>query len=146
MKMAQETLESDMGQELARALWLHERYCGISGCPTLMVVDLIRRKWAVNILFQLFINQEPMRFNSLERAIAPITQKELSKRLHELEAAEIVNRTIYPEVPPRVEYTLTERGLALIPILNDFTRWAEMYEVGNALPVDDVPRFAGSDE
>ena len=66
-----------------------------------------------------------VRFRQLHRLVAPITQKELTKRLRELENAGLISRTVFAEVPPRVEYQLTELGLTLVQPLAVLTQWAE---------------------
>ena len=75
----------------------------------------------------LYRHDEPVRFNQLERELAPITQKELTKRLRELEQEGIISRTIYPEVPPRVEYQLTESGLAFHLALAGLHEWSHKF-------------------
>ena len=69
----------------------------------------------------------PVRFRKLQRAVEPITQKELTKRLRELEQAGMVDRRVYAEVPPRVEYRLTELGSSLVPALVGLHEWAERF-------------------
>ena len=71
-----------------------------------------------------------MRFGELKKNIAPVSQKVLTQQLRELEADGIINRTLYPEVPPRTEYSLTERGLTLKPILQDLYVWGQVNGMG----------------
>ena len=71
----------------------------------------------------------PVRFRKLQRTVEPITQKELTKRLRELERAGMVDRRVYAEVPPRVEYRLTELGSSLMPALIGLHDWAEQHGV-----------------
>ncbi|MBD2101673.1 helix-turn-helix transcriptional regulator [Leptolyngbya sp. FACHB-261] len=78
----------------------------------------------VQIIYYLH-KQEVVRFGQLHRLVTPITQKELTKRLRELEKAGLLNRTIYAEVPPRVEYHLTELGKTLIQPIATLSAWAE---------------------
>lgn len=87
-----------------------EQFGIFEGCPLVKALDVVRRKWALQIVITLYNSEQPIRFNQLERELAPITQKELTKRLRELEQTGIISRTIYPEIPPRVEYQLTEAG------------------------------------
>jgi DNA-binding HxlR family transcriptional regulator len=96
-------------------------------CPLVKALDVVRRKWAIQIVLALYRSNAPVRFNQLERELAPITQKELTKRLRELEQTGIVTRTIYPEVPPRVEYALTESGQAFKEALGVLGAWSRKY-------------------
>jgi DNA-binding HxlR family transcriptional regulator len=109
---------------------LHQRLEGhgsFNGCPIMYTANIIRRKWAIQIIYHLYKRNIPMRYSEVERGLVPITQKELTKRLKELESAGIVSRTVYPEVPPHVEYTLTAAGHALVSALDALTLWGERY-------------------
>ena len=86
-------------------------------------LKIIGGRWKMLILFQLFA-QGTLRFSGLERAIPAVSQKMLIQQLRELERDGIVARKVYPEVPPRVEYSLTERGDALCPALDELLQWA----------------------
>lgn len=86
-------------------------------------LKVLEGKWKLFILFHLF-DKQMMRFSDLERAIPAITQKMLTQQLRQLEADSLVHRTVYPEVPPRVEYRLTEWGQALCPTLDSLLTWA----------------------
>lgn len=88
------------------------------------VLDLIANKWAVPIILALARAGEPMRFTELSRAIATITQKELTKQLRELESVGLVGRRVHPVVPPKVEYWLTKEGYSLQPVLDTLASWA----------------------
>ncbi len=96
-------------------------------CPATRVFDLIAHKWTVAIIYQLHNAGGPVRFRQLQRQVHPITQKELTKRLRDLERSGLVDRTIFAEVPPRVEYRLTELGATLIPAIAGLHQWAESY-------------------
>src|SRR3954449_10871228 len=96
-------------------------------CPATRVFDLIAHKWTVTILHHLHGAGGPIRFRQLQRLVDPITQKELTKRLRELERSGLVARAIFAEVPPRVEYRLTDLGATLIPALAGLHEWAERY-------------------
>jgi DNA-binding HxlR family transcriptional regulator len=96
-------------------------------CPATRVLDLIAHKWTVTILQRLHEAGGPVRFRQLQRLVDPITQKELTKRLRELERSGLVARAIFAEVPPRVEYRLTDLGATLIPALAGLHEWAERY-------------------
>lgn len=85
-------------------------------------LQLIEGRWKLVILFHLF-GGRVLRFSELERAIPEISQKMLAQQLRRLEADGIVRRIVYPEVPPRVEYQLTEWGQALCPALDALLEW-----------------------
>ncbi len=92
-------------------------------CPIRNVLSRIGDKWSMLVLFTLE-RHGTMRFNSLKLYIPDISKKMLSTALKVLEADGLVSRRVYAEVPPRVEYCLTERGLSLIPLLNSLIDWA----------------------
>jgi DNA-binding HxlR family transcriptional regulator len=96
-------------------------------CPASKAIELVAHKWTIQILFALHQAAGPIRFRKLQVAVKPITQKELTKRLRNLERAGMVDRQIFAEVPPRVEYRLTELGSSLIPALTGLHDWAEQY-------------------
>ena len=96
-------------------------------CPAGRAMELVAHKWTIHILFALHEARGPARFRQLQRTVAPITQKELTKRLRDLERSGLVHRRVYAEVPPRVEYRLTELGLTLMPALTGLHVWAERY-------------------
>jgi DNA-binding HxlR family transcriptional regulator len=85
-------------------------------CPVLRAADVISGKWTLLILRDL--SKGINRFSGLERSLAGISPKTLSERLKQLEKAGVVTRKSFAEVPPRVEYTLTEMGLDLIPLID----------------------------
>ena len=85
---------------------------------------VLEGKWKIVIIVQLFAAKAPLRFSELERRIDGVNQKMLIQQLKELEKDDIVIRTAYPEVPPRVEYTLTEMGKALGPSIEALVDWA----------------------
>jgi DNA-binding HxlR family transcriptional regulator len=86
-------------------------------------LKMLEGRWKFLILFQLFDGQVK-RFSELEKAIPAVTQKMLTQQLRQLEKDGIVHRVIYPEVPPKVEYSLTEWGQSLCPVLDAFLKWA----------------------
>lgn len=92
-------------------------------CPAETTIGVIGGRWKVPIVWHLFAGT--MRFSELRRAMPNITQKMLTQQLRELEADGVVRRKVYPEVPPKVEYSLTERGLSLRPIVESMCRWAK---------------------
>ncbi|MDG3005552.1 winged helix-turn-helix transcriptional regulator [Paludisphaera mucosa] len=98
-----------------------------TACPAAFAMELVAHKWTIHILFALHRADAPIRFRKLQRETAPITQKELTKRLRELERSGLVARRIFAEVPPRVEYRLTDLGRTLMPALVGLHRWAEQH-------------------
>jgi DNA-binding HxlR family transcriptional regulator len=92
-------------------------------CPIRTVLDRFGDKWSVLVILSLG-KVEKMRFNELHKSIADISQKMLTVTLRTLEADGLIRRTIFPEVPPRVEYNITERGKSLLPHLHNLTKWA----------------------
>lgn len=98
--------------------------CNI-GCPVEAALEALGGKWKGLILYH--INTETRRFNEIKRLIPGITQRMLTKQLRELEADQIIRRKIYQEVPPKVEYSLTEFGLTLTPVLMALEQWGSEY-------------------
>lgn len=95
-------------------------------CPVATTVALIGSKWKLLIIRNLLAR--PWRFNELKKALEGISQKVLTDSLRSMEADGIITRTVYPEVPPRVEYALTELGESLKPILDSMWAWGEAYK------------------
>lgn len=93
-------------------------------CPVRNVLSRIGDRWSLLVLFALHDKAEAMRFSDLCKAIPDVSQKMLTSTLRKLEADDLLSRTIYPEVPPRVEYKLTKRGKTLIPLLNQLVDWS----------------------
>ncbi|RXQ91502.1 transcriptional regulator [Ancylomarina salipaludis] len=93
-------------------------------CPVRTVLDRIGDKWSILILLILG-DTEKMRFNQLNKEIEDISQKMLTVTLRSLEADGLVNRIIFPEVPPRVEYNITELGKSLLPHIKALSEWAK---------------------
>ena len=91
-------------------------------CPAERAIYFLGGKWKIRILFTLF-NNKKVRFNELKKVLKTITQQMLSKQLKELETDGIVKRKVHEVVPPKVEYSLTEFGLSVIPILKSFSDW-----------------------
>lgn len=89
--------------------------------------DMLGGRWKLTILFHLF-GGHVKRFSELEAAIPAISQKMLAQQLRQMEADGIVLRTVYPEVPPKVEYRLTDWGQSLCPALDELLQWAERKE------------------
>jgi len=95
-------------------------------CPVATTVQLIGNKWKLLILRNLMMR--PWRFNEMLRSIPGISQKVLTDNLRALEGDGIIIRTVYPEVPPRVEYALSALGGTMRPILDAMQAWGEGYQ------------------
>lgn len=96
----------------------------IQNCPIRNILSRISDKWSILVIFTL--EQIPvMRFGELQRAIPDISQKMLTVTLRTLEQDGIVKRQVYAQIPPKVEYSLTERGMSLLPHLNALIHWAK---------------------
>lgn len=96
-------------------------------CAMELTLQIIGGKWKPIILFHLGLDGT-LRFSGLKRCMPSITQKMLTKQLRELEADGLVHREVYPQVPPKVEYSLTKLGCSLMPILKDLCEWGEGFE------------------
>ena len=92
-------------------------------CPFATAQRLIQGKWAILILHHL--SEGPTRFNELQRKMPKMTHATLSVQLKQLEAEGLVVRTEYPQIPPKVEYSLSERGRSLMPILDSMCEWGD---------------------
>lgn len=97
---------------------------GIDAKPFEYTLSLIGGKWKLRILFWLWRN-EVMRYSELKRALNGVTHKMLSNQLKELEADDLIVRHEYPQVPPKVEYYLSERGKSLMPALHELCKWGK---------------------
>ena len=95
-------------------------------CPVATTVQLIGNKWKLLIIRNLLVR--PWRFNELQKDLDGISQKVLTDSLRSLEQDGLVTRTVYAEVPPRVEYTLSDLGLSLKPILDAMQTWGNGYK------------------
>lgn len=102
----------------------------VSDCPIEGAMVLLSGRWRALILY--YLSQGPMRFNALRRANAGISQQMLTRELRALEDAGVISRTIYPEVPPRVEYALTDAGRRLMPVIDALGDWWEHTQAGRA--------------
>lgn len=97
----------------------------LPACPVEITMGLIGDKWKILIIRDLLTGTK--RFGELKKSLNTITQKVLTNNLREMEASGLVNRKVYAEVPPRVEYSLTETGLSLKPILDSMVVWGNNY-------------------
>ena len=100
-------------------------------CTLALAMDIIGGKWKMIILWVL--RDGVLRFNEIKKTLSGITQKMLTQQLRELEDAGIVSRVVYPVVPPKVEYSLTEEGQKIIPILNQLCDWSTEYAKSNSI-------------
>lgn len=98
----------------------------LPACPVETTLTLIGDKWKVLILRDLM--NGTMRFGELRKSIGQVSQKVLTAQLRQMEGSGLLTRTVYPEVPPRVEYTLTDLGRSLKPILDAMWEWGEEYK------------------
>jgi len=103
-----------------------DNFCN-SNCPFTRAIGTIGNKWKPIILN--VIKDKTVRFGQLDAIIPIITRKVLTEQLKELEEDGIVNRVAYKELPPRVEYSLTEKGLAFLPILEQIKEWNLKFEI-----------------
>lgn len=93
------------------------------GCPVEGALEQISGKWKGLVIFHLLAGT--MRFSELMRAVGNVTQRSLTKQLRELEDDGIVHRKVYPVVPPKVEYRLTDKGLKLTPVIEALHAWGQ---------------------
>ena len=98
-----------------------QRYC----CPVEATLNVIGGKWKPLILWQL--KENTLRYNSLQQVLPGISPRMLTKQLRELENDGLVNREMYPEIPPKVEYSLTDFGRTIIPVLEALAQWGIEY-------------------
>lgn len=103
----------------------HITYRGLA-CPVEATLELIGGKWKGIILYHLLVDGT-LRFNKLKKILHHVTQRMLTKQLRELEEAGLIHREVYPEVPPKVEYSLTETGRSLEPVLLLLKEWGEKH-------------------
>lgn len=96
-------------------------------CPVRDILARFGDKWSTLVLYELSLNGV-MRFSQLERAIPDISQKMLTVTLRKLESDKLIEREIYPEIPPKVEYRLTDTGKTLIPHIQALVEWALKYK------------------
>ena len=98
----------------------------LPACPVETTLTLISDKWKVLILRDLM--NGTLRFGELKKSIGHVTQKVLTAQLRQMEASGLLTRKVYAEVPPRVEYTLTELGSSLKPVMDALWQWGENYQ------------------
>ena len=102
--------------------------------PMEIRLNILGGKWKLKILWQ--ISKGAVRFNELQRRLGKITTKTLTQQLRELEDQKIVQRTVYPDNPPKVEYALTELGKSIYPVLKSLCDWGTNYQTA-VIPAND---------
>jgi DNA-binding HxlR family transcriptional regulator len=108
--------------------------CNKTNCPVVATLEMIGGKYKALILWHLVENKR--RFGELQRLIPQATQKMLTQQLRELEKDNLVIRTVYPVVPPKVEYSLSDLGLSIKPILYAMCEWGTGYMESNGIDVN----------
>ena len=100
---------------------------GYAACPIRNIVDRFGDKWSLLVLYNLHTGGR-LRFSEIHRRMTDISQKMLASTLRRLEQDGLLSRTVYPEVPPRVEYSLTEAGASLRPVIDAMRTWGVDYQ------------------
>lgn len=102
-----------------------ERHESIFDCPFTEVQPIVRGKWAMMIVY--FLSKGTLRFGELSRRLPMATQAKLTKELRTLEEYGMIHREVYREIPPKVEYSLTECGMSFLPVVDALVKFAETY-------------------
>ena len=97
-------------------------------CPVELTANAITGKWKLIIMHKLTI-KEKLRYSELKKEITKITEKMLIQQLRELEKEELIERKIYPVVPPKVEYFLTQKGKGILPVIEALRTWGQLFKV-----------------
>jgi len=103
----------------------HASYDCNQGCPVEAALEVIGGKWKGIILHHLLA--KTIRFNELRRLMPEVTQRMLTKQLRELETDNLISRKVYPEVPPKVEYSMTDYGKSLSPVIRALRVWGTQH-------------------
>ena len=103
----------------------NKKYLCVRGCPVEATLDLIGGKWKGVVLYHLC--DGVLRFNEIRRRLTGITQRMLTRQLRELEESGLIVRKVYAEVPPRVEYSLSNKGATLRPVIEALEKWGEKH-------------------
>ncbi|WP_142592661.1 winged helix-turn-helix transcriptional regulator [Pseudorhizobium endolithicum] len=101
-----------------------KRYSNVLGCSVEVTLDLLSGRWKGATLYHL-LDAGCLRFNEIHRRLPGVTPRLLTKQLRELEESGLVERTVYAEMPPRVEYRATEEGKSLQPVLDMLAKWGD---------------------
>lgn len=111
--------------------YMKEKCAKYEKCPMVLVQDIVSGKWKVLILW--YLSYSKLRFSDIQRKLPNVSQKVLSRQLKSMEEDNIIHRKVYPVVPPKVEYSLTDTGKRLIPILEMMHKFgAEYLEEGSS--------------
>ena len=102
------------------------------GCPMEVSMNVLNGKWKLKILW--LLSHHSRRFNELQKELVQITTRTLTVQLRQLERDGLVTRTIYPEVPPHVEYALTPLGKSILPVLHTLCEWGKSYQIARGIP------------
>ncbi len=105
-----------------------ERFEARPDCPFADIQPVIRGKWTVIIVY--FLSKGPLRFGELSRKLPMVTQAKLTRELRTLEEFGLVHREVYREVPPKVEYSLTDKGSAFLPVVDALVNFARAFQPG----------------
>lgn len=120
----------------------------VYNCTLEITSEIIGGRWKPAILW--YLQSDTIRFGELKRKIKGVSQKMLTQQLRELEEDGLIIRQVFPEVPPRVEYSLSERGKTLVPMLSEMCRWGRSYMKENHIecvqPTDNSSSTARSAE
>ena len=103
-----------------------KRECEYTECPVEAALDMIGGKWK-SMIVAILMDEQSVRFNELQRRLKDVTHKVLTKQLRDLEKCGLVNRAVHAEVPPRVEYSLTDLGRTLEPLMAQLRQWGEKF-------------------
>ena len=126
-----------MSKEMSYTEYMELVHNGITtqagNCPVTPLLEMLQGRWKFQIIYELCI-QSPIRFGELKKSLAGVSQKVLTANLKDMEASGLLTRKAYPEVPPRVEYTLTETGESLKPVLGAMFDWGMDYKQKNHSP------------
>jgi len=109
----------------------HQSFTCAAGCTVEATLNLIGGKWKGVILYRL-LTEQVLRFNELRRLLPSITQRMLTNQLRELEGDGLITRKVYPEVPPKVEYRLSQYGQTLAPVIHALKAWGDAHIQGGA--------------
>jgi len=110
----------------------HKTFTCAAGCTVEATLNLIGGKWKGVILYRL-LTEQVLRFNELRRLLPNITQRMLTNQLRELEGDKLIARKVYPEIPPKVEYRLTDYGQTLAPVIHALKAWGDVHVENTAV-------------